>query len=71
MNRHLMDVAERLYSHSVRLKFLQPSGNPFVEVLAEYREVLAALRDRDPERAEAAMARHISRLKAQINFQGM
>lgn len=69
-NHQLMDVVERLYSHSVRLKYLRPSGNPSVEVLAEYREILAALRDRDPERAEAAMARHISRLKAQINLQG-
>jgi DNA-binding FadR family transcriptional regulator len=69
-NRHLVDIAERLYSQSVRLAYLRPSANPFSEVLEEYWEMLAALRGRDPERAEAAMERHIVRGKQKINFPG-
>ena len=69
-NRHLVDVVERLYSHSVRLKYLRPSANPFCEPLREYREVLAALRDRDPARAEEAMAQHMAHLKEKINVPG-
>jgi DNA-binding GntR family transcriptional regulator len=69
-NRHLMEVVARLYSQSVRLAYLRPSANPYSEVLGEYREVLTALRNRDPEGAEAAMARHIARMKTKVNFPG-
>lgn len=69
-NRHLMDVVERLYAHSVRLKFLRPSANPYAEVIEEYRAVLAALRDRDPDRAEAAMSQHIGRLRGKLDLPG-
>ena len=68
-NRYLLDIVERLYSLGTRLRNLRYPYES-VEVLADYRAVLGALRGRDPERAEAAMVQHVSRLKKNMNLPG-
>jgi DNA-binding GntR family transcriptional regulator len=67
-NRYLLDAIERLYTLGSRLRFLRYPAYENVEALADYRAVLAALRKRDPERAEAAMVQHISRLETKLNL---
>jgi GntR family transcriptional regulator, rspAB operon transcriptional repressor len=67
-NRYLLDTIERLYTLGSRLRFLRYPGYENVEALTDYRAVLAALRKRDPERAEAAMVLHISRLETKLNL---
>jgi DNA-binding GntR family transcriptional regulator len=68
-NRYLLDMIERLYSLGTRLRFLR-SAYESVERVADYRAILAALRNRDPERAEAAMVQHVSRLKKNLKLPG-
>ena len=68
-NRYLLDIVERLYSLGTRLRNLRYPYES-VEVLADYRAVLGALRGRDPERAEAAMVQHVSPLKKNMNLPG-
>jgi DNA-binding GntR family transcriptional regulator len=67
-NRYLVDTIERLYTLGSRLRFLRYPAYENVEALADYRAVLAALRKRDSEGAEAAMVQHISRLEAKLNL---
>jgi len=67
-NRYLLDTIERLYTLGSRLRFLRYPAYENVEALADYRAVLAALRQHDPERAEAAMVLHISRLETKLNL---
>lgn len=68
-NRYLLDIIERLYSLAMRLRFLRYPYES-MEVRADYQLVLDALRDRDPERAEAAMVEHVSRLKTHMKLPG-
>jgi GntR family transcriptional regulator, rspAB operon transcriptional repressor len=68
-NRYLLDIIERLYSLAMRLRFLRYAYEG-MEVRADYQLVLDALRDRDPERAEAAMVTHVSRLKTHMKLPG-
>lgn len=68
-NRYLLDIIERLYSLAMRLRFLRYAYEG-VEVRADYQLILDALRDRDPERAEAAMVKHVSRLKTHMKLPG-
>ena len=69
-NRYLLDIIERLYSLGTRLRFLRYTYES-VERVADYQLVLGALRNRDPERAEAAMVEHVSRLKTHMNLPGV
>jgi DNA-binding GntR family transcriptional regulator len=68
-NRYLLDIIERLYSLAMRLRFLRYAYEG-VEVRADYQLLLDALRDGDPERAEAAMVTHVSRLKTHMKLPG-
>jgi DNA-binding GntR family transcriptional regulator len=69
-NRYLLDIIERLYSLGTRLRCLRYPYES-VERTADYRAIFAAVRDRDPERAEAAMVDHVSRLKTHMNLPGV
>ncbi len=69
-NRYLVDIIERLYSLGSRLRFLRYPTYENVESVADYRAMLAALRNHDPEAAEAAMTHHISGLKSKMNLPG-
>jgi DNA-binding GntR family transcriptional regulator len=53
----------------MRLRFLRYAYEG-VEVRADYQLLLDALRDGDPERAEAAMVTHVSRLKTHMKLLG-
>ncbi len=68
-NRYLLDVIERLYNLGTRLRCLRYPYES-VERASDYRAILAAVRDRDPEQAEAAMVQHVDRLKAHMNLPG-
>jgi DNA-binding GntR family transcriptional regulator len=68
-NRYLLDIIERLYSLAMRLRFLRYAYEG-VEVRADYQLLLDALQDGDPERAEAAMVTHVSRLKTHMKLLG-
>jgi DNA-binding GntR family transcriptional regulator len=68
-NRYLLDIIERLYSLAMRLRFLRYAYEG-VEVRADYQLLLDALQDGDPERAEAAMVTHVSRLKTHMKLPG-
>lgn len=68
-NRYLLDVIERLYNLGTRLRCLRYPYES-VERATDYRAILAAIRDRDPERAEVAMVQHVDRLKTHMNLPG-
>ena len=64
-NRRLAEAAGRLVAElHLAARLLSAEGSHFRRSLAEHEHVMAALRARDPERAEIAMREHLQRVGA-------
>jgi DNA-binding GntR family transcriptional regulator len=66
-NRFLAATLDEYYVHALRIWFLALERvERLDEAVSEHREVLAAIRDRDGDRAEQAMRRHVQSFEQAI-----
>jgi DNA-binding GntR family transcriptional regulator len=64
-NRLLMQVVDDMRNRTTRVQFLVPMGRAALSQEEHWR-IVAALRDRNPDEAEAAMRDHLRRAKARL-----
>jgi GntR family transcriptional regulator, rspAB operon transcriptional repressor len=67
-NEFLAETLERLYSHVLRLWYVSlHKVSRLREAIEEHREIVTAVKNRDPHQAAAIMRRHVSAFQSEFS----